>query len=307
MLIRRLSALISVLAALLISASVTTTIPAAIFPSGYVISRTPTYKWSIVPSATQYQYQLVKGTTVIYLKSAPSSACGSTYCVAAPTTVLSYGSYQWRVRALVGGIWQAFSAYKSFIVPPPGASVWHYTTYLSSYGSSRYVLGEIYNHTSTYLWSVKVSVNFFNGTQLVDTGYSYTHLSSLHPYEKTCFEIFLSNGPATWTKYSFEPVSYFTAGTARPKLTIIGSSGAVYSSYSYRVLGQVRNDAGQTIKYPSVLATLYNASGTVIGCNSSGTNAMTLSPSQVSSFSILASLPNPLLVKSYFLQTDGSR
>jgi hypothetical protein len=94
------------------------TIPTPIKPSGSISDTTPTFSWSKIVGATQYQYQLYRGTTLVYIKAIASSACGSTaYCLNTPTTVLAHTAYTWRVRAMVGGVWKTFSASKTFKIP----------------------------------------------------------------------------------------------------------------------------------------------------------------------------------------------
>lgn len=91
-------------------------VPTPLSPAGTIIDRTPTYKWTPVTGATQYQYQLVKGSTTVYTKTVPASACTATACSNTPATALSFASYNWRARALVGGVWNSYSAYKAFKV-----------------------------------------------------------------------------------------------------------------------------------------------------------------------------------------------
>lgn len=187
----------------------------------------------------------------------------------------------------------------------PGVFVLNNSTTRPS-SSYRYVTGEIYNNTPNHLQFVNVRVNFFDGAQFVATDYSYTPLYNVHPHEKVCFAIFLSN-PPNWTSYSFEPVLYSTTGTSRPNLVITSQSGAPYSSSFYRVIGQIRNDESQLIKYVSAVATMYDASGKVVECNDSYVGTTDLNPGQVSSFDILGMPAMPGEVASYVLQTDGSR
>jgi len=96
--------------------------PKPITPSGVITDRTPTYVWTKVTGATNYQFQLRRGTTVIYNKYANSGVCGSTICSKTPTNILGYNDYKWRARAKVGGIWQPWSAYISFRVTRSGFS-----------------------------------------------------------------------------------------------------------------------------------------------------------------------------------------
>jgi hypothetical protein len=82
----------------------------------------PTYVWTQISGATQYQYQLKKGTSTVYVKTVDSGACGSLTCSNTSPTVLGLGiTYKWRVRANVGGTWQAYSPFITFMVKPkPG-------------------------------------------------------------------------------------------------------------------------------------------------------------------------------------------
>jgi hypothetical protein len=89
--------------------------PTLIAPTGTIMDTTPTYSWSKLTGATQYQYALLKGTTPVYTMTVAASACGTTVnCVQTPTSVLSLGAYTWKVRALIAGVWKPFSAVKAF-------------------------------------------------------------------------------------------------------------------------------------------------------------------------------------------------
>jgi hypothetical protein len=93
-------------------------IPTAITPSGKITDTTPTYTWTKITGASQYQYQLYQGTTLVYTQTVAAGACGATAnCVNTPTKVLTAGAYTWKVRVMIGGIWQAFSPVKAFTLP----------------------------------------------------------------------------------------------------------------------------------------------------------------------------------------------
>lgn len=94
-------------------------IPIPQSPQGILWDRTPTHKWLKVPQATQYRYQLVKGTTTIYTKTVPACVCNSTACSHTPLTLLNPGVYQWRVQAMAGGAWQGYSPDLSFTLQLP--------------------------------------------------------------------------------------------------------------------------------------------------------------------------------------------
>ena len=101
-------------------------IPTPQLPSGTITDDTPTYKWTKVAGATQYQFQLMQGTTAIYAKTVAAGACGAA-CTNTPTNVLADGAYKWRVRAMIGGAWKGWSAFKNFTVQTtsgPEAGFW---------------------------------------------------------------------------------------------------------------------------------------------------------------------------------------
>ena len=115
------------------------TIPEPITPAGEISDRTPTYTWTKVLGGTAYQVQLKQGATIIYTRTVGSTACGGSTCSNTPATTLAYGAYQWRVRARVGGIWGAWSSFKSFSVLSP------VPTQLSP-------VGDIQDRTPRYSW-----------------------------------------------------------------------------------------------------------------------------------------------------------
>ncbi|MFH2038292.1 MAG: M12 family metallo-peptidase [Chloroflexota bacterium] len=94
-------------------------IPVTKKPIGITTDKTPTYQWTKITGATNYQYQLYRGSTKIYTRSVASGACGSSRCSNTPTTSLAYTAYKWRVRAKVGGVWQAFSGFRNFTIQAP--------------------------------------------------------------------------------------------------------------------------------------------------------------------------------------------
>jgi hypothetical protein len=98
-------------------------------PAGYITDTTPTYTWTKISGATQYQYQLMRGSTKVYEKTVGSTACKTITCSNTPSTVLELGSYKWRVMAKVGGKWQAYSSFKTFkLAVKPKAGKWECVT-----------------------------------------------------------------------------------------------------------------------------------------------------------------------------------
>jgi len=143
-------------------------IPVPKTPSGDITDKTPRYVWKVVPGAAAYKFQLRKGTTLIYTKSVSSSACGTSTCSSTPTTTLGYFTYKWRVRAKVGGVWGAWSPYKTFRVRKTrfnstfnthkngwknvtGTWTIHNSSYLKTLGAANKYASTYYNYDWTKL------------------------------------------------------------------------------------------------------------------------------------------------------------
>ena len=94
-------------------------------PLGTLTMNRPTYQWTRVVGAKQYQIQLELGSKVIYIKTLPATACVVNLCSNKPTTALADGAYKWRVRALIGTTWHAYSGFMAFkINTKPMAGYW---------------------------------------------------------------------------------------------------------------------------------------------------------------------------------------
>jgi hypothetical protein len=95
----------------------TPVIPTPISPSGTITTLNPAFTWTKLTGAGYYQFQVFRGSALVYTIAFPAASCGTTAnCTNTPPTALSYGTYAWKVHAYVGGAWQAFSAVKAFTV-----------------------------------------------------------------------------------------------------------------------------------------------------------------------------------------------
>jgi len=117
-----------------------------------------------VLGGTSYQFQLKKGTTVVYTKTVSSSACGTSTCSSTPATILGYAAYKWRLRAKVGGVWGAWSSYKSFRVRKAGFN----SSFNSNINGWKTVNGT---------WSI------FNSSYLRTYGLLGTYVSTYYNYD----------------------------------------------------------------------------------------------------------------------------
>ncbi len=191
--------------------------------------------------------------------------------------------------------------------PPPGVHILNNHFAFVDTLDSLHIIGEVRNSTNSYLRFIKITANIFNsGGQLLDTEFTSTYLENLPPGDKTCFHVIMQE-PSGWAYYAFEPPVYSADGNPPPNLTVFNDSGSYKSGLGwYEIIGQVRNDHGARVEYVSVVGTLYNASGTVVGCDFTFVNSTHLDPGQTSSFKMIFSGRDYADVTSYRIQVEGS-
>ena len=98
-------------------------IPVLKAPFSVITDSTPTYTWTVVPGAANYQYQVFRSGTLVFTRYPSSSTCGASTCASTPTVSLFRATYKWRVRAKVGGAWQPWSALSEFIITRPPINI----------------------------------------------------------------------------------------------------------------------------------------------------------------------------------------
>ncbi len=167
--------------------TVTAPVPTPQSPSGSITDTTPTYKWTTVTGATQYRYQLLQGTTVVYTKTVAATVCGASTCSNTPTTALGYLAYKWKVQAMVGGVWNVYSAFKTFTVSAPSTA---------KAGYWQYMYGDFYvtpDETNVNSFAFRVNVN----------GCPYTQ----YRIYRTVLD------PIVNKNFSFNDMGYYASGT----------------------------------------------------------------------------------------------
>jgi hypothetical protein len=191
-------------------------------------------------------------------------------------------------------------------VPPSVQILPNHSYFVDDYGYL-YIIGEVLNNTADNITSVKISVNIFNSSgHLLDTNYTFIYLDNLPAWDKTCFHFMLQE-PSDWSYYEFEAPTYYTDGQPLPNLTVLNDSGSYDPTYDeYEIIGQVRNDNGDRVEYVQPVGTIYNASGTVVGCDFTYVNSTHLDPDQVSAFKLTFYDRDYADVTSYRLQVDGN-
>lgn len=161
-----------------------------ISPAGKITDKTPTYKWYYIATATKYEYELYKGATKIYTKTAWPASCGTTYCTHTPTTTLALASYKWRIRYYIGTTAQSWSVWKYFqVVPPPKDFDSQFNGSMAGWvpqvGGAWYV-----NSTSLYTQGAKDAwSSIYNGTSPVFANFDYLTRVRNNSVYPTCLAV----------------------------------------------------------------------------------------------------------------------
>lgn len=97
-------------------------VPTLVFPQNTVPIKRIIYIWTSISGAANYQIQVYQGTAQKLNKVTGIAICASGTCSIKTSFDLSNGTYTWRARAKVGGIYQPYSAWQTFTVstPDPG-------------------------------------------------------------------------------------------------------------------------------------------------------------------------------------------
>lgn len=170
-----------------------------------------------------------------------------------------------------------------------------------------HVVGEAQNTSSVNLQFIEIHIYFYGSAgNFLAHDYTYTYLNNLPAYQKTCFEIMLPV-PSGWTSYRFAPVQYITDGFPLPSFTQTVSGSYISSTGSYLIEGSIKNATSYTYDWVMPVGTLYDSSGTVVGCDYTYTDPTTLSPNQTGIFDMIFSGRNYAEVTSYRIQVDGEK
>ncbi|MEI7844760.1 MAG: hypothetical protein WCK35_03050, partial [Chloroflexota bacterium] len=243
--------------------SIAIIIPTPLTPSGNTTDSTPTYTWTKITGATQYQMFVYKSGTQVATKIFSNTYCGTTKCTYTPTTALTYGSYTWKIHAYIAG-WKSYSALKPFsIIPPlpvptspkgittdttptyiwtkvPSATQYRYSLYIMSGTSATLKYTKIISYTTcgiktcastppiilnyaSYKWKVQALVSGTWRTYSALTAFSIVTPASLTPISKTPTGT-ITKDIATFTWTKVAPASKYLLYAYKGTTAVIASS-----------------------------------------------------------------------------------
>jgi hypothetical protein len=172
-----------------------------------------------------------------------------------------------------------------------------------------WVVGEVENTGDMATQYVKISAAFYNSTnELVATGYGYTSLDVVLPGRKSPFDILLSESEGSLKVHNYSlTVSWDDYAMGKPIGLEILSNSSYIDAYGYMIVdGEIKNTGNLVANYTEVIATFYDADGTVVGCDFDYTDPTHLAPSQTATFKInLIYTQQVMKVASYSLTAES--
>ena len=151
-----------------------------------------------------------------------------------------------------------------------------------------HIVGEIANNSPDPIHNLSVTAVLYpaNGTTAITTIHASPFISALAPGEKTCFNLYLEK-PMTYARYELTELSYEVG--AEPTSTFETrqvTAGWDEDNDWYMLSGEVQNVGATPSAEARVIATLYDANGTVIGCDQTFVSYESENPFSVGTFSL---------------------
>ncbi len=170
-----------------------------------------------------------------------------------------------------------------------------------------WLVGEVRNDTRQNVEAVKLVASLLDDHgALLDTGFAYAEVSILRPSQRAPFGIVVVDPPARYHHSTLQVAWSTTTDQPPAGVTLLSSTTRPSAVPSWRyIVGEVRNTSGGPVEQVTIVATMYNANGTVVAVASGSPDVDDLPAGQTSRFDILVS---PWLnVARYELQVQAVR
>ena len=188
--------------------------------------------------------------------------------------------------------------------PPAAVAMQSHTSYTDT-GGYFHVVGEVRNDTKHTAASVKVTATFYDAcNRSIGTASAYAMLDLLVPGQKAPFEITSYPSRTVPHSYSLSVSHVATSQVPYDGLSILRSSARVDACGYHAVFGEVGNTGCCTMLYVKVVATYYDATGTVIGASFAYTTPRDIERCRSAVFEI-SSFPRRIAPYGYVLQVQG--
>jgi hypothetical protein len=186
----------------------------------------------------------------------------------------------------------------------PQVEIVSHSSYIGPYGYFT-VAGEVRNTGDQYAIDVEISATFYNSANAeLGTGSGDSSLSYLLPGRKSPFRfVFLDSAQAEQVDHYSLDVDFGSTDASFPeKLEITSHSSSIVGD-QLLIEGEVENLADSTATLVKVVATCYDAAGTVIGVD--GQSALTIEAHQKVTFAVDVPSGNVESIDSYALAVQS--
>jgi hypothetical protein len=172
-----------------------------------------------------------------------------------------------------------------------------------------WVVGEVENTGDMATQFTKVTATFYNSSnQVVAVETGYTEIDVLLPGRKSPFSIMLLKSSGSLEVYNYSlTVSWDNYAAGKPlALQFLSNSSTIDGRGHMHVLGEIKNTGSLTARFTKVIATFYDANGTVVGEEWDYTEPSDISPNQTAAFDIeLIYTQQVMKVASYTLTAES--
>ena len=158
-------------------------------------------------------------------------------------------------------------------------------TYDTSFGS--YLIGEVENTGSAPVRFVKVSAIFYKADGTVDsTDFTYTYRDVIPPGERSPFAVTYDNEDGAISTWKLTVTGDRTSTPVPSGLRIQGDNAAIGSFGYYEIAGEVVNDGDETAEFVKVIASLYDATGKIVGADFTFTSPSDIPAGESAGFTV---------------------
>jgi hypothetical protein len=174
---------------------------------------------------------------------------------------------------------------------------------------SLHVVGELKNNSTDPFDFVKVVSTFYDSTgKVVGTDFTYSHIKVLRPWERSSFELILSDAQQSDKVNSYRlAVSGDKAEPLPAALKLSIGDSHMDDIGAYHIVGEVTNQGKERATFVQVSGAFYNSSNVAVAADFTFTDPKDLEPGQTAPFEIIVSAPTASDISSASLNVKSEQ
>lgn len=132
-----------------------------------------------------------------------------------------------------------------------------------------YILGEVRNNTDHYVGGANFTVTILDSNEKVLSIVRDYSTDTIAPGGTSCFSVDIDPVPEGWSHYTFGQPEASWQSRELLDMEIYDDFGQVKGDGGYKITGKIRSNESAQVERVLVIATLYNDTNQVVGCDSS--------------------------------------